>query len=467
MSRRINVQFVKTLLIVAVLAAVTYGVYAALTGKSDVAPPPGAPSPDQTAGAPQIELPNFDAQSSSGIPGVASLPGTQEPAPPVAAPAQPSALGEAPPYSSPAPAGDAGAAPPFVTPGVGPGEAPPAAAAPPYDPGPAAALPGAAPGAAAAPVDPAAAFAPPAAGFAPPATEVAPPAAGVAPPATGLAPPATGLGPPADVAPPVAGLPPPNAADPAAPPGGAPVAAAAPPPAAPVGNYPKDCAEAQVLLQKHQLDAALQLMSRWYGDPTLSEQDQTALLGLLNQLAGTVIYSRENWLAPPYEVQPGDTLDRIAARYNVPPQLMAKINGVADPANMQPGTKLKVVPGPFDAVVDMKNRFLILKLQGRFAGRFPIAVGAEHAATEGEYQVKAKTPNPHYYAADRTVAPEDPANPLGKYWIDLGNKIAIHGTNDPQSLSRDDPRGCVRMHPRDIEDVYDMVTTDSRVTILR
>jgi len=208
-------------------------------------------------------------------------------------------------------------------------------------------------------------------------------------------------------------------------------------------------------------------MSRWYGDSALSEQDQQNLLGLLNQLAGTVIYSRENWLAEPYEVQPGDTLDRIAARYKVPPQLMAKINGVADPNNIPPGTKLKTVPGPFDADVDMKNRFLVLKLQGRFAGRFPIGVGAEHAATAGEYAVKGKTPNPHYYAADRVVAPEDPANPLGKYWIDLGDKIAIHGTNDPDSLNRDDPRGCVRMHPRDIEDVYDMVTTESRVKILR
>jgi lipoprotein-anchoring transpeptidase ErfK/SrfK len=431
------VQFVKTLLIVAVLAAVTYGVYAALTGKSDVAPPPGAPSPDQTAGAPQIELPSIDAQPASGIPGVGSLPGTQAPAAgaPTAPPVAPSALGEAPRYSSPPPAGDAGAAPPFVTPGVGPGDAPPAAnAAPPFDAGAPAAIPGAPPAAApAAPTDPAAGFAPPAAGVAPL----------------------------ADGAPPVAGVPPPVATDPAAPPG-----AAAPPPAAPVTNYPTDLASAQALLQKGQLDAALLLMSRWYGDSALSETDQAGLSSLLNQLAGTVIYSRENWLAEPYEVQPGDTLDRIAARYKVPPQLMAKINGVADPANIPPGTKLKVVPGPFDAVVDMKNRFLILKLQGRFAGRFPIGVGAEHAATEGEYAVKAKTPNPHYYG-ERVIPPEDPANPLGKYWIDLGNKIAIHGTNDPDSLNRNDPRGCVRMHPRDIEDVYDMVTTESRVMILR
>ena len=433
-------QFVKTLLIVAVLAAVTYGVYAALTGKSDVAPPPGAPTLDAASGAPQIELPSIDPQAPSGFPGVAGLPGGSN-APPaaVAAPSDaPSNLGEAPRYA-PAPEADAGAAPPFVSPNVGPGEpaAPPTAVpttnAPPFD--------AAAPAAATAIPPAAAAFDPTAA-----------PPAGV----------------PTNAAPPIAAAP----ADPNAPPAAAPPAAgdpsvaAAPPPAA-GPTYQQDCATAQTMLEQHQLDQALLLMSRWYGDPTLSEQDQTALLGLLNQLAGTVIYSRENWLAEAYEVQPGDTLDRIAMRYNVPPQLLAKINGIADPTRPPVGEKLKVVKGPFDAVVDMRGRCLILKLQGRFAGRFPIGVGQEHAATDGEYQVQSKIPNPTYYSGEKVVAPEDPNNPLGKYWIELGNQVAIHGTNDPESLKRDDPRGCVRMHPRDIEDVYDMMTMESRVTIVR
>ncbi|HEY2841907.1 MAG TPA: L,D-transpeptidase family protein, partial [Pirellulales bacterium] len=411
-----------------------------------VAPPPGAPSPEQATGAPQIELPNFDAQAPSGIPGVGSIPGTQptNSGATTAPPIQANPLGEAPSYSAPPPAGDASAAPPFETPGVGPGAAPPAgAAAPAYDPS-----------------TPAGAAIPPAASL--------DPVAGIAAPPDG-APPAVGYPPPANHDP---AMPDPGA-PPGGPPSGGPLSAGAPnggpPPIAeaPTTNYPTDCMTAQALLNKGQLDPALQLMSRWYDHSTLSEQDKAALLGLLNQLAGTVIYSRENWLAEPYVVQQGDTLDRIATRYNVPPQLMAKINGIPDPNNLQPGTKLKVVPGPFDVHVDMKNRYLVLKLQGRFAGRFPIAVGAEHAATDGEYQVKTKTPNPTYYGRDRAVPPDDPANPLGKYWIDLGNQIAIHGTNDPESLKRDDPRGCVRMHPRDIEDVYDMVTTDSRVIIIR
>ena len=95
--------------------------------------------------------------------------------------------------------------------------------------------------------------------------------------------------------------------------------------------------------------SALLIFSRWSDDPHVSEQEQQQLLPLLNQLAGTVIYSQEHLLLPAYEVQPGDTLDRVAQHYRVPWQLLAKINGVADPNQLQPGSKLKVIQGPFDA----------------------------------------------------------------------------------------------------------------------
>ena len=191
------------------------------------------------------------------------------------------------------------------------------------------------------------------------------------------------------------------------------------------------------------------------------------MLTLLNQLAGTVIYSREHLLVQPYEVQPGDTLDRIAQQYHVPAQLLAKINGLQDPNQLRPGERLKMVQGPFDALVNLRAQHLTLMLGGRFAGRFPISVGAEQATPEGEFTVKTKTPNPTYYGPDRVIDANDPSNPLGKYWIGLDDHLGIHGTNDPQSIGRAESRGCIRLHPRDIEDVYDMMTVESRVRILR
>ena len=75
-------------------------------------------------------------------------------------------------------------------------------------------------------------------------------------------------------------------------------------------------------------------LSRWYDDPNLNPQEQQHLNELLDQLAGTVIYSTQNLMEPACEVQQGETLERIAQRYNVPWQLLAKINGIDDPHSL-------------------------------------------------------------------------------------------------------------------------------------
>ena len=405
-------QAFKTLVIVAVLSAVGYGVYVALTGARDVEPPPGATAEDWQA-APQIELPSFDAAQPGG-PSTAIAPAAAQTAPHIVQP-QPTPAVDAPQFDSGAAQQDAGAAPPFVAPGVGPSD--PAAL-------PSAALPGSAQDGRQIPSQDSTMMSP----------------AGQ-PIASGV----DGSG-GAITEPPPAGV------------GGD---------AMPGSNFATDYAAAQALLAENRLDPALLLLSRWYENPQLTEAEHQGLLAVLNQLAGTVIYSREHLLLPPYEVQPGDTLDRIAQQYQVPWQLLAKVNSVQDPNQVRPGDKLKVIQGPFDAVVNLRTQYLTLMLSNRFAGRFPVGIGVDQSTPEGEFVVKVKQPNPKYFGPDRVIEAGDPSNPLGKYWIGLDDHLGIHGTNDPQSIGRADSRGCIRLHPRDIEDVYDMMTVESRVRILR
>jgi LysM repeat protein len=220
------------------------------------------------------------------------------------------------------------------------------------------------------------------------------------------------------------------------------------------------------MLQQGKLDEGLVALSKWYDDPRLSPTEQQELNGLLDRVAGTVIYSRQHLLEPPYQAQPGDTLDRIAEAYQVPWQLLAKINGIQNPQQLRPGEQLKVFRGPFDAVINLGRFEMTLYLQGRYAGRFRIGTGRDHSTPPGEFAVKDKVKNPAYYAPDGKMVPaNDPQNPLGGYWIDLGNQIGIHGTNDPQSIGRDESRGCIRLAARDIEDVFDILSKGSRVFI--
>ena len=78
-----------------------------------------------------------------------------------------------------------------------------------------------------------------------------------------------------------------------------------------------------------------------------------------------------------------------------------------------------------------------------------------------------KSVNPVYYGRDRSISADDPENPLGERWIGLGGGVGIHGTNNPQNIGRDELPGSISLNPRDSEDVYDILSLGSRVTIRR
>ena len=122
---------------------------------------------------------------------------------------------------------------------------------------------------------------------------------------------------------------------------------------------------------------ALAALSVWYDDPSLGLEESQRLEDLLGQLAGTVVYSQQDLLLPPHVVAPGETLPQIAAALGVSWRLLAKINGVEDPQRLVPGEHLKLIRGPFDAVISVSRRRLSLQLAGNYAGSFPVVVGRQ------------------------------------------------------------------------------------------
>lgn len=210
---------------------------------------------------------------------------------------------------------------------------------------------------------------------------------------------------------------------------------------------------------------ALYTLSLHYGDPGLTPAERRELLTMLDQLAGKVIYSTEHMLEPAYVVRRGEDISSIAKKMAVPAQLLQNINGVKDPGVVTPGTSLKVVRGPFRAEVNLAGNELTLFLGRLYAGRFPISIGSEPNPAPGEYQVKSKEAGKAYFGVNGASFPADhPANPYGKFWIDLGSQISIHGT-----ASSGDNRGmgCVSLSPVDAADVYGILSAGSKVLIRR
>jgi hypothetical protein len=211
---------------------------------------------------------------------------------------------------------------------------------------------------------------------------------------------------------------------------------------------------------------ALAVLSTWHDDPSLGLEESQRLEDLLGQLAGTVIYSQQDLLLPPYVVQQGETLLSIAAPLAVPWQLLAKINGVPDPARLVPGETLKLVRGPFDAVVSVSRRRLSLQVAGNYAGSFPVVVGRQIRERVG-----SAVPVVSVQPDDAPAEQAGPATQVG--WaqpgplsIGLADGLAIEGVADPATLSEDAiPGTSLIVADRDLKELADILGQGSRVLV--
>jgi len=210
---------------------------------------------------------------------------------------------------------------------------------------------------------------------------------------------------------------------------------------------------------------ALATLSLFYDTPGLNESERQAMLSRLDPLAAIVIYSRRHLLEKPHRVGPSETLMEVASRFELPWQLLANINAIDDPVTVLPGTELKVVRGPFRAEVDLTRNELTIFLGELYAGRFPVRVGSNPAPQEGSYQVLDKQAAKTFYDRDGSpIPPEDPRNPYGKAWIDLGKSLCIHGSpNQNEAVDS----GCISLKGRDADDLLGILGQGSTVTIRR
>lgn len=225
----------------------------------------------------------------------------------------------------------------------------------------------------------------------------------------------------------------------------------------------------QSALDRGELSQALLLLSDWYGDPSLSPGEATEVQELLSQLAGSVIYSTEHRLEPAYIVQSGEKLGDIAQKYNVPEQLLAKINGITSSDQLQAGQQLKVVRGPFSARIDLSERKLVLMLDRRYAGQFALDIDPSTSVEEGYWSVNQKLLTP---GSVGMINPS--ASPAGEERSILltstsgnGQVTILRGPGVPTPGAADPPGRVIKLRGTDVEDVYDILSQGSQVVIRR
>lgn len=233
---------------------------------------------------------------------------------------------------------------------------------------------------------------------------------------------------------------------------------------APPFDLDAQLAEYDAKLAGGEVLAAHRLLSQLYWKHrTLRPQ----MMERLNRTASTIFFQPQPHFVDPHVIQPGDRLDTIASEYKVPWEYLAKLNRT-DPKRIQAGKRLKVVRGPFSAVVELADYSLTVHLQGYYVRQFSVGIGRDGASPIGKFAVLNKVENPQYTDPDgRVIEGDDPHNPLGKRWIDLGNSYGIHGTIDPDSIGQASSRGCIRLRDADIVTVYEFLSKGSDVVIRR
>lgn len=127
-------------------------------------------------------------------------------------------------------------------------------------------------------------------------------------------------------------------------------------------------------------------------------------------------------------------------------------------------------------VIRNSERALYLGLGDGRAIRYSIAVGRMGKQWTGQTHVANMVVNPVWQppAVVRrdmphlpVLVPPGPSNPLGTRAIVLGREeIAIHGTNQPRSIGRAASYGCIRMHNRDVEDLFSRIRVGTRVMVI-
>ena len=250
-------------------------------------------------------------------------------------------------------------------------------------------------------------------------------------------------------------------------------------------------AEAQQLMFSGDLLGARAALNPAIISGALPADQQRPAMQLQAQINHTLVFSSRRFPGDPwidsYVVKPGDMLQKICAPFNMTARFAQRINGIPDARKLRANATIKVVKGPFHAIVT-KSAFTMDIYLGAAGGEgslyvctFPVGLGQDDSTPAGKWVVEPgkKLTKPKYYdprGGGVTIEAGDPTNPLGDYWIGLAGidgaavgrlSYGIHGTIEPDSIGKMASMGCIRMRNEDVAVVYEMlIEGKSEVVVL-
>jgi lipoprotein-anchoring transpeptidase ErfK/SrfK len=151
------------------------------------------------------------------------------------------------------------------------------------------------------------------------------------------------------------------------------------------------------------------------------------------------------------------------------PGLLRLLNGMSDDT-LHAGKTLMVPEQELLLEIDRHGHGLIVWLGDLPLQAYEVGLGKEGRTPSGQFVVQVKQVNPTWYRDGEVVEYGEPENILGTRWMGFENQpgvmgYGIHGTERPDSIGRDQSMGCVRMRNVDVEELFDIVTRGTQVSI--
>jgi hypothetical protein len=238
--------------------------------------------------------------------------------------------------------------------------------------------------------------------------------------------------------------------------------------------------ESLALLDRGQIVEARHQLSESLRSGTLTESEIAQARGVLTDLSDRLLFSPFITDGDPYAIEyiirNGDTLSGIVQKMGlqVDWRFIQRVNQIGLTSSIRPGQNLKLITGPFHAIVDKKAFRIDLFLGDGdaqvFVCSYRVGLGEFNSTPVGLFKVRrnSKLLNP-MWVNPRTAeifSSDNPLNPIGERWIGLQGMdertkdlsgLGIHGTIEPQSIGTNASMGCVRMLEGDVEEVYEML----------
>lgn len=143
---------------------------------------------------------------------------------------------------------------------------------------------------------------------------------------------------------------------------------------------------------------------------------------------------------------------------------------------------------PVIITVDTARNTVYLFRNGELVKKAPAATGMDtrlksgsrewlFRTPRGRMRVQGKIVNPVWYKPDwafieegKKIPPRDSPKryvkgKLGKFALDLGDGILVHGTDDPKSIGKKASHGCIRLSDRMMEQVFKAASVGTLVYV--